>query len=227
MLKTFKNQYWTRLIRVEDFCAGQQDKFELGPDVAEAVDEMYRLDADASPQWQPLFDPQAFQQEHPKPLLKDWVLGASDCKAKGELTAKLRAHIDEKAEQYLQDDEMPPSRHVVPQDDPQPGNQRNGLKYSTATHNPEGLREKEIRARYLQEKPAGKKYKHRRRCQLSSADVEEIVAACNEGSLTQPEVAKKYKVKAILVSQLVTEARKQPEKLRILRQKEKELERAS
>ena len=22
MLKTFKNQYWTRLIRVEDFCAG-------------------------------------------------------------------------------------------------------------------------------------------------------------------------------------------------------------
>ena len=51
MLKTFKNQYWTRLIRVEDFCAGQQDRFELGPDVAEVVDEMYRLDADASPQW--------------------------------------------------------------------------------------------------------------------------------------------------------------------------------
>ena len=23
MLKTFKNQYWTRLIRVEDFCTGQ------------------------------------------------------------------------------------------------------------------------------------------------------------------------------------------------------------
>ena len=61
MLKTFKNQYWTRLIRVEDFCAGQQDKFELGPDVAEVVDEMYRLDTDASPQWQPHFDPQAFQ----------------------------------------------------------------------------------------------------------------------------------------------------------------------
>ena len=57
MLKTFKNQYWTRLIRVEDFCAGQQDRFELGPDVAEAVDEMNRLDTDASPQWQPLFDP--------------------------------------------------------------------------------------------------------------------------------------------------------------------------
>ncbi len=74
MLKAFKNQYWTRLIRVDDFCAGQQDKYELGPDIAEAVDEMYRLDADAMPEWKPLFDPQAFQQEHQKPLLKDWVL---------------------------------------------------------------------------------------------------------------------------------------------------------
>ena len=108
MLKTFKNQYWTRLIRVEDFCAGQQDKFELGPDVAEAVDEMYRLDADAMPEWKPLFDPQAFQQEHPKPLLKEWVLAARDIDAKREQVAKLRAQIDEKAEQYLQDDEMPP-----------------------------------------------------------------------------------------------------------------------
>ena len=77
------------------------------------------------------------------------MLGASDCKAKAELTAKLRAQIDEKAGQYLQDDEMPPSRHVVPQDDPQPGSRRKGMKYSIAAHNPEGLQEKEIRARYL------------------------------------------------------------------------------
>ena len=96
MLKTFKNQYWTRLIRVEDFCAGQ------------AVDEMYRLDADAMPEWKPLFDPQAFQQEHPKPLLKDWVLAARDIDVKAEQVTKLRAQIDEKAEQYLQNDEMPP-----------------------------------------------------------------------------------------------------------------------
>ena len=75
-------------------------------------------------------------------MLKDWALGASDREAKAELTAKLRAQIGEKAEQYLQDDEMPPSRHVVLQDDPQPGNQRKGMKYSTASQNPEGLREK-------------------------------------------------------------------------------------
>ncbi len=101
------------------------------------------------------------------------------------------------------------------------------MRYSTAAHNPEGLREKELKARHLKEKPAGKQFKHRHRCQLSSEAIEEIVAACDEGSLTQAEIAKKYKVKMILVSSLVTEARKQPEKLRVLKQKEKELGRAS
>ncbi len=92
------------------------------------------------------------------------------------------------------------------------------MKYSTAANNPEGLQEKEIKARYLEEKPAGKHYKHRHRCQLSSGDIQEIVAACNEGSLTHAEVAKKFKVKAILVRQLVKEAEKKPEKLRSLKQ---------
>ena len=143
------------------------------------------------------------------------------------LSAEIRAAINEKARLHQQDDEIPlddlqPSTYMKALQDG-----RKGMKYSTAAHNPEGLQEKEIRARYLQEKPAGRKYKHRRRCQLSSGDVEEIVAACDEGSLTQAEVAKKFKVKAALVSKLVTEARKQPEKLRILKQKEKELERAS
>ena len=53
------------------------------------------------------------------------------------------------------------------------------------------------------------------------------MAACNEGSLTHAEVAKKFKVAAILVRQLVKEAEKKPEKLRSLKQREKELERAS
>ena len=42
---------------VEDFCAGQSEKYEIGPDIAEVVDEMYRIDIDAMPEWKPLFDP--------------------------------------------------------------------------------------------------------------------------------------------------------------------------
>ena len=58
------------------------------------------------------------------------------------------------------------------------------MKYSTAASNPEGLLEKEIRERYLKEKPTGKHYKPRRRCQLASGEIEEILAACDEGNLT-------------------------------------------
>ena len=42
----------------------------------------------------------------------------------------------------------------------------------------------------MREKPAGKKYKPRRRSQLSSEEIEEIVQCYNEGNLTQLEVAK-------------------------------------
>ena len=64
------------------------------------------------------------------------------------------------------------------------------MKYSTAANNPEGLQEKELRVSYMREKPAGKKYKPRRRSQLSSEEIEEIVQCYNEGNLTQLEVAK-------------------------------------
>ena len=64
------------------------------------------------------------------------------------------------------------------------------MKHSTAANNPEGLKEKELRASYMQEKPAGKKYKPRHRSQLSSEEIEEIVQSYNEGNLTQLEVAK-------------------------------------
>jgi len=57
---------------MEDFLSGQQERYELGPDVTAEVDEMYRLDVDAKPELDLFFDPQAFQQEHPQPLLKDW-----------------------------------------------------------------------------------------------------------------------------------------------------------
>ena len=58
------------------------------------------------------------------------------------------------------------------------------MKYSTAADTPEGLQEKELRERYQLEKPAGRRYKHRRRCQLSSNEIEEIVASYDEGKQT-------------------------------------------
>ena len=50
------------------------------------------------------------------------------------------------------------------------------------------------------------------------------VAAGDEGSLTQTEMAKKFRVKVDLVHQLVKEAEKKPEKLRNLKQREKDVQ---
>ncbi len=58
------------------------------------------------------------------------------------------------------------------------------MKYSTAANNLEGLQEEEIKARYLKEKPAGRYYKHRPRCQLSSEEIKDIVEAYDKGILT-------------------------------------------
>ena len=47
------------------------------------------------------------------------------------------------------------------------------------------------------------------------------MSTCNEGSMKQAEVAKKFKVKAKLVHSLVKESEKKPEKLRSLKYREK------
>ena len=51
--------------------------------------------------------------------------------------------------------------------------------------------------------------------------------AYTNGNLTQMEVAKKFRVKMVLVSNLVMEAKKNPEKHRKLKQKESELKHAN
>ena len=66
------------------------------------------------------------------------------------------------------------------------------MKYSTAAKHPGGLSEKEIRAQQLLEKPAGSKYKKKRRRQLASAVIERILLACDKGDQTQAEVAKAF-----------------------------------
>jgi len=91
---------------MEDFLPGQQERYELGPDVAAEVDEMYRLDVDAKPELDLVFDPQAFQQEHPQPLLKDWALGQAELEEKAKQTTELRARIAEKAKLCLHDNKI-------------------------------------------------------------------------------------------------------------------------
>ena len=70
--------------------------------------------------------------------------------------------------------------------------------------------EKEIRELDQSQSPTGKKYRPRRRSELSSADIFEIVHEYLIKNVMQAEVAKKYRVRPALVSKLVNEVKKQP-----------------
>ena len=65
------------------------------------------------------------------------------------------------------------------------------------------------------------KYRPRRRNQLSLQDLDDIVSAYTNESITQKEVARKYRVSLQLVRDLVSESRNNPEKRRSAKEKVK------
>jgi len=56
-LKLYGTEYWSRLIPLEGFLMGQQERYLIGPDMAKEVDAMYRIDVDTIPDWMPRWDP--------------------------------------------------------------------------------------------------------------------------------------------------------------------------
>jgi len=143
MLEAFKNQYWTRLISMEDFRPGEQERYELGPDVAAEAEDMHRLDLDEMPAWAPLFDPQRFQEEHQQPLLKDWNLEQAELLDLANEVVEIRAAINRKAELNLHVDDIFRGDALALEEPAPVGFQREddkrsrrGLKHSTAARHP-------------------------------------------------------------------------------------------
>ena len=52
---------------------------------------------------------------------------------------------------------------------------RKGIKHSTQKGNPEGLLEKDIKMKVMNETPAGNKYKARHRSKMQTSEISEIV----------------------------------------------------
>ena len=98
-----------------------------------------------------------------------------------------------------------------------------GLKYSTRASNPEGLLEKEIKARELRDEPPGCQYKKRKRRELSSFEMQEIVHCYLNRHHTQSDIARLYRISHRLVSNLVIESKRWPAKMRNRKQTEKRL----
>ena len=73
-MEIYENLHWTRVISLEQQQIDASYRWPLGPDLADAHDELFTIDEDELPELQPYFDPAAFQREHPRPETATWTL---------------------------------------------------------------------------------------------------------------------------------------------------------
>jgi len=210
----YKNLYWTRVISLQQYRSDEKRSWPVAPDLAEEYDVLFTIAEDELPELQPYFDPAAFMELNPQPRVAAWKLDEERLRQLAVNTTQIRTAINEKAAGQLQDEEIPLGDELVRADDQVQQRGRAGLKYSTRASNPEGLLEKELRVRRREERCTGRKYKKRPLAKLSSSEVNDIVHGCLVELLSQEEIALRHGVTKALVSRLVCQARKQPEKQR-------------
>ena len=101
------------------------------------------------------------------------------------------------------------------------GRTRRGLTLSLAAHDPDGLGESAKRTKAQLECVPARKYRLRRRNDLTAAEQQQIVDSYVKEYIPQKEVARRFRVTPLLVSNLVTDSKKRPEKLREVKAREK------
>lgn len=89
------------------------------------------------------------------------------------------------------------------------------MKLSQPSSNVEDLAEWRLRERSRMETPPGRQYRARRRKQLSLEEQEAIVTMIETTRQTQMDVAHRFRVTTQLVRDLIKEAKKQPEKMKL------------
>ena len=96
------------------------------------------------------------------------------------------------------------------------------IMLSTRATNPEGILERDIKEREQRDQFPCYNYKKRKLFQLSTDEIQKILDSCLKDYLTQDETARKHRVSRYLVSKLVCQARREPEKLRERKDAEKD-----
>ena len=108
--------------------------------------------------------------------------------------------------------------------DPDEERSRFRQSLSRRIDNPEGLLERELKEREQNEIIPGFNYKKRKLNDLSSKEVEDILYCYLTEPLTQEDVARKFRVKPLLISKLYRWHKDNPEKLREKKMREKKKE---
>ena len=77
-MQKYDNEYWTRVISLQSFLPGEQERHQLGPDLVAELEAMHRIDEASLPEWVPKFDPITFQNVHPQIAIKDFKLNEKE-----------------------------------------------------------------------------------------------------------------------------------------------------
>ena len=102
---------------------------------------------------------------------------------------------------------------------------RKNLKKSKPSHNMEGRTEKELHQQAHYEKGPNNKLKKRQRRDLEPDEIEAIVAATKKPFHRYKDVAEQFRISLQLVSILVQESKKNPEKVQQLRSRNQKAQR--
>ena len=81
MLIAYKNLYWTRLFAADNFEAGQERKYLMGPDVYEECQAVADLPAVDIGSWVPNFEPHDFNEAHGPLEIEDYRLSPQDLRS--------------------------------------------------------------------------------------------------------------------------------------------------
>ena len=211
----FKNLFWTRVVAVHDYQAESQKSWPIAPDLSDEHDHMFTVAEDALPELEPYFDHAAFSKQNPQPQVAVWRLPEDRLMQLAGNVTGIRARIGGEVDRLREIWEQQKKRNQDQED-------KSTIKLSSRSCNPEGLLEKEIKAREQSDQFPCFGYKKRKLYQLSSSEIDKIISTYLEDHLTQDETARKFRVSKHLVSKLVCMAQKEPEKLRERKQREKE-----
>ena len=64
LLSDYKNLFWTRVITIESFEQGEQQRWPIGPDIVEECEEVQALQPADDQAWAPLFEPERYNKDH-------------------------------------------------------------------------------------------------------------------------------------------------------------------
>ena len=179
-------------------------------DILYGKQQMAAIKLEGLPQLCSHFDPIRWQEQNKHPHLSVWKLNEEQLKDWGEVATDIRKNINKKSENYKFYSEQE-------DDDEDEDKNRRQVPHSTRSSNSEGLLESQIRDREKRHAGITKSCKKRHMKELPVSTREAIVKMYLVDNVFQKDIAKFYKISAALVSKLVVEAQRNPQKNELLK----------